>query len=100
MYLDGGWQTLVDGLLAIAKNANTKIVMDKKAISVKRTDSSGWQVLLSDKTQVSAKIVVIAADPMDAYSLFDDKELNPYAWSVWMLLLAVFQTRTHCLLWG
>ncbi|MFL6407700.1 MAG: phytoene desaturase family protein [Nitrososphaeraceae archaeon] len=74
MYLDGGWQTLVDGLLTVAKNANARIVMGKKAISVKRTDSSGWQVLLSDKTQVSAKIVVIAAGPMDAYSLFDDKE--------------------------
>ena len=74
MYVDGGWQTLVDGLLTVAKNANARIVMDKKAISVKRTDSSGWQVLLSDKTQVSAKIVVIAAGPMDAYSLFDDKE--------------------------
>jgi hypothetical protein len=48
--------------------------MDKKAISMKRTDSSGWQVLLSDKTQVSAKIVVIAAGPMDVYSLFDEKE--------------------------
>jgi phytoene dehydrogenase-like protein len=75
MYVDGGWQTLVDGLLTVAKNANARIVMDKKAISVKRTDSSsGWQVLLSDKTQVSAKIVVIAAGPMDAYSLFDEKE--------------------------
>jgi phytoene dehydrogenase-like protein len=74
MYLNGGWQTLVDGLLTVAKNANARIVMEKKAISVKRTDSSGWQVLLSDKTQVSAKIVVIAAGPMDAYSLFDDKE--------------------------
>jgi phytoene dehydrogenase-like protein len=74
MYLDGGWQTLVNGLLTVAKNANARIVMGKKAISVKRTDSSGWQVLLSDKTQVSAKIVVIAAGPMDAYSLFDDKE--------------------------
>jgi phytoene dehydrogenase-like protein len=74
MYLDGGWQTLVDGLLTVAKNANARIVMGKKAISVKRTDSSGWQVLLSDKTQVSAKIVVIAAGPTDAYSLFDDKE--------------------------
>jgi phytoene dehydrogenase-like protein len=74
MYVDGGWQILVDGLLTIAKNANARIVMEKKAISVKRTDSSGWQVLLSDKTQVSAKIVVIAAGPMDAYSLFDDKE--------------------------
>ena len=74
MYVDGGWQTLVDGLLTVAKNANARIVMDKKAINVKRTDSSGWQVLLSDKTQVSAKIVVIAAGPMDAYSLFDEKE--------------------------
>jgi phytoene dehydrogenase-like protein len=74
MYVDGGWQTLVDGLLTVAKNANARIVMDKKAISVKRTDSSGYQVLLSDKTQVSAKIVVVAAGPMDAFSLFDDKE--------------------------
>jgi phytoene dehydrogenase-like protein len=74
MYLDGGWQTLVDGLITVAKNANARIVMGKKAIKVKRTDSSGWQVLLSDKTEVSAKIVVIAAGPNDAYSLFDDNE--------------------------
>src|SRR5918995_2595086 len=74
MYVDGGWQTLVDGLLTVAKNANARIVMDKKAISMKRTDSSRWQVLLSDKTEVSAKIVVIAAGPNDTYSLFDDNE--------------------------
>jgi len=75
MYLDGGWQTLIDGLLTVAKNSNARIVMGKKAIKVKRTDSSsGWQVLLSDKTEVSAKIVVIAAGPNDAYSLFDDNE--------------------------
>ena len=74
MYLDGGWQTIVDGLLTVAKNANARIVMGKKAIKVKRIDSSGWKVLLSDKTEVSAKIVVIAAGPNDAYSLFDDNE--------------------------
>ena len=74
MYLDGGWQTLVDGLLTVAKNANARIVMGKKVIKVKRTDSSGWQVLLDNKTEVSAKIVVIAAGPNDAYSLFDDNE--------------------------
>jgi phytoene dehydrogenase-like protein len=74
MYLDGGWQTLVDGLLTVAKNANAGIVMGKKAIRVKRSDSSRWQVLLEDKTEVSAKIVVIAAGPKDAYSLFDDNE--------------------------
>jgi len=74
MYLDGGLQTLVDGLLTVAKNANARIVMGKKAIKVKRTDSSGWQVLLDNKTEVSAKAVVIAAGPNDAYSLFDDNE--------------------------
>jgi phytoene dehydrogenase-like protein len=74
MYLDGGWQTLVDGLLTVAKNANARIVMGKKATRVKRADSSGWLITLSDKTQVSAKTVVIAAGPNDAYSLFDDKE--------------------------
>jgi phytoene dehydrogenase-like protein len=73
MYLDGGWQTLVDGLLTAAKNAKARIVMRKKVTRVKRTDS-GWQVTLSDKTQVSAKIVVIAAGPKDAYSLFHDDE--------------------------
>ena len=73
-YLDGGWQTLVDGLLTVAKNANTRIVMGKKVTRIKRTNSSAWQVLLSDKTEVSAKIVVIAAGPNDAYSLFDDNE--------------------------
>src|SRR5215831_6935940 len=71
MYLDGGWQTLVDGLLTVAKNANARIVMGKKAIKVKRNnDSSGWQVLLDNKTEVSAKTVVIAAGPNDAYNLF------------------------------
>ena len=74
MYLDGGWQTLVDGLLKVIKNANGTIVMGEKVTRVKRTDSSGWLVLLSNKTQVSAKIVVIAAGPMDAYSLFDDND--------------------------
>ena len=74
MYLDGGWQTLVDGLLTVAKNANARIVMGEKATKVKKNDSSGWRVLLSDKTEVSAKIVVIAAGPMDAYNLFDENE--------------------------
>lgn len=55
----------------------------KKAIRVeKRTkdsdsdssSSSEWLVTLSNKTQVSAKIVVIAVGPKDAYSLFHDNE--------------------------
>ena len=80
MYVDGGWQTLVDGLLNAAKEHKARIVMGKKATRIERrakdssSSSSEWQVTLSDRTQVSAKIVVIAAGPKDAYSLFHDKE--------------------------
>jgi hypothetical protein len=31
MYVDGGWQTFVDGLLTVPKNANARIIMGKKA---------------------------------------------------------------------
>jgi len=79
MYVDGGWQTLVDGLLNAAKEHNARIMMGKKATRIERrtkdsSSSSEWLVTLSDKTQVSAKIVVIAAGPKDAYNLFNDKE--------------------------
>ncbi|MFZ0263634.1 MAG: FAD-dependent oxidoreductase, partial [Nitrososphaeraceae archaeon] len=74
MYVDGGWQTFVDGLQTAAKNANARIIMGKKATKVKRADPSGWLITLSDKTQVSAKIVVMAAGPKEIYSLFDDNE--------------------------
>jgi phytoene dehydrogenase-like protein len=78
MYLDGGWQTLVDGLLTVAKNHKARIVMGKKATRVERrtegSSSSEWLVTLSDKTQVSARIVVIAVGPKDAYSLLNDNE--------------------------
>jgi phytoene dehydrogenase-like protein len=73
MYLDGGWQTLVDGLVAAATNANARIAMGKKATNVQRSNS-GWLVSLSDHTQISAKILVIATGPKDAHTLFPDGE--------------------------
>jgi phytoene dehydrogenase-like protein len=73
MYLDGGWQTLVDGLITVATNAKARIVRGKKATKVQRSNS-GWLVSLSDHTQISAKILVIAAGPRDAYALFHDGE--------------------------
>ena len=73
MYLDGGWQTIVDGLVTVATNAKANIVRGKKATNVQRSNS-GWQVTLSDHSQISAKIVVIAAGPREAYALFQDNE--------------------------
>jgi phytoene dehydrogenase-like protein len=73
MYLDGGWQTTVDGLVTAATNAKARIVRGKKATKVQRSNS-GWQVTLSDHSQISAKILVIAAGPRDAHALFHDGE--------------------------
>jgi phytoene dehydrogenase-like protein len=73
MYLDGGWQTLVDGLVAAATNAKARIVMGKKAVKVQRSNSE-WMATLSDRTQISAKVLVIATGPKDAYGLFHDGE--------------------------
>jgi phytoene dehydrogenase-like protein len=47
MYLDGGWQTLVDGLVAAATNVKARVVMGKKAVKVQRSNSE-WIVTLSD----------------------------------------------------
>jgi phytoene dehydrogenase-like protein len=74
MYLDGGWQTLVDGLLTVATNAKAKIIRGKKATKVQRSSNSGWLVSLSDHTQIPAKILVIAAGPREAHALFHDGE--------------------------
>ncbi len=73
MYLDGGWQTLVDGLVAAAKNAKVTIVMGKKAAKLQR-NGSGWLVTLSDQSQVSARVLVIATGPHEAEALFHDGE--------------------------
>ena len=74
MYFNHGWQTLVDGLVTVAKNAGVRIILGEKVTKLKKTDSSGWQVFLSNKTEVYAKTVVIAAGPMDALNLFDENE--------------------------
>jgi phytoene dehydrogenase-like protein len=73
MYLDRGWQTLVDGLAAAAKNAKVRIVMGKKATKLQKSDYN-WLVTLSDHSQVSAKIVVIATGPREADALFHEGE--------------------------
>ncbi len=73
IYLDRGWQTLVDGLVAAAEGAKARIVMGKKATKVQR-NGPGWRVTLVDQSQISAKILVIASGPNEAQALFHDGE--------------------------
>jgi phytoene dehydrogenase-like protein len=78
IYLDGGWQTLVNGLVAVAQDAKVRIVKGKRVVDVveqgdssnSRSLASSWRIHLSDGTRVSASILIIAGSPRDAYELF------------------------------
>lgn len=78
IYLDGGWQTLVNGLVAVAQDAKVRIVKGKRVVDVveqedssnSRSLASSWRIHLSDGTRISASILIIAGSPRDAYELF------------------------------
>ena len=60
IYLDGGWQTLVDGLLVEAQKAKVQVITGKKVVEVKHTidvstlTSSSWRLHVSDGSRISA----------------------------------------------
>ena len=68
LYLDGGWQTLVDGLRAAAEAAGVRIVAGSRVESVVG-DAAARGVRLTDGAVVSAGAVVIAAGPLEAAAL-------------------------------
>jgi phytoene dehydrogenase-like protein len=61
LYLDGGWQTLVDGLLARAREAGVDI---RTRTAVGGVEAGPWpEVRLADGARLRADAVLIAADP-------------------------------------
>jgi phytoene dehydrogenase-like protein len=79
LYVDEGWQTLVDGLRDAALDAgekNVQILTGKKAVGVKQRSNGAWTADLSDGSQINATSLVIATSPSDAYRLFS-KEQRP-----------------------
>ena len=80
IYLDNGWQTLVEGLALKAKSYGAKIISNKKVISVE-FDDAVRNITLSDGTKVEASIVILATPPSIASSLLGKKvpELEKFA---------------------
>jgi phytoene dehydrogenase-like protein len=72
LYIDGGWQTLVDGLVADARQAGVTIRTGVRAQSVNHTANHVTGVTLDDGTTLSASAVIIAAAPGDASRLLDN----------------------------
>jgi phytoene dehydrogenase-like protein len=67
-YLDGGWQTLVDGLRAAAEAAGVRIVARARVVAVLR-DAAVRGVRLADGATWAADAVLVAASPAAARAL-------------------------------
>jgi phytoene dehydrogenase-like protein len=68
-YLDGGWQTLVDGLRRIAQAAGVAVRPQARAVAVRRTARGVTGVTLADGTNLATPSVVLAVDPETARAL-------------------------------
>jgi phytoene dehydrogenase-like protein len=78
-YLDGGWQTLVEGLRAAAERAGARIEGGAKASAVRAEPGAPFRVAL-DGREIAAKRVVIAASPAVARGLVpSDAALQRFA---------------------
>jgi len=72
LYLDGGWQTIVDGLARGARQAGAEIrtgVPAAAVLSERRTSNGDATVRLSDGSTLRASAVIIAAPPADVDAL-------------------------------
>jgi phytoene dehydrogenase-like protein len=69
-YLDGGWQTIVEGLRAVATAAGAEIVTGVRVTGIEH-DGAVRAVRLADGSLRPAATVVIAGTPGDAAALMD-----------------------------
>jgi phytoene dehydrogenase-like protein len=80
VYLDRGWQTLVDGLVAAAQKAKVRIITGKRVVEVKHnlnsstitssTSSPSWRIHTSDGSALSGSTLIVTGNPRDVYELF------------------------------
>jgi phytoene dehydrogenase-like protein len=78
LYVDGGWQTLVDGLRIAAEKAGVR-VMVRSAVTAVERHGTGCEVCLADGSRLEAPAVVIAVAPQAAAALLADGALSRVA---------------------
>ncbi len=80
LYLDGGWQTLVDGLREAALRARVEIETGLRVESVMRDPTGAVEAIyLADGSKVSASTVVVASSPAVAIALVEGAERTSLA---------------------
>lgn len=70
-YVDGGWQTLVDGLLDAARAAGVTIHTGARVQAVEQTNGRVTGIRLDNNRLVRANSVIVAGSPADASRLVD-----------------------------
>ncbi|GHO97413.1 dehydrogenase [Reticulibacter mediterranei] len=71
LYIDGGWQTLVDGLYQAALQAGVCIRSGTRVTAVRTQDGQAKGVQLLDESVVAASCVILATGPDDAAKLVE-----------------------------
>ncbi len=69
-YLDGGWQTLVDGLYGAAAQAGVRLQSHARAATV-RAQGARWTVEVADGEAIDAAAVILAIGPEEAAAVLD-----------------------------
>ena len=75
LYLDDGWQTLVDGLRRAAEGVGARIVTNAKVASIIEEDGAVRGVRLEDGTSTATSAVILANGPKAASGLAKDPSL-------------------------
>ena len=80
LYLNGGWQTLVDGLRSVADSAGVMIETGQRIVAVTH-DAAVRGVRLTDGSSVSVAAVVVTGSPEDAAALLADENTSLHRWA-------------------
>ncbi|HYD47537.1 MAG TPA: NAD(P)/FAD-dependent oxidoreductase [Terriglobales bacterium] len=80
LYLDGGWQTLVDGLRERAVSAGASLVTGARVAELEHRHGIVEAVRLADGRRIVTDAVVIAGSPGDAAALLPQSE-RAQAWA-------------------
>jgi phytoene dehydrogenase-like protein len=71
LYLDGGWQTLVDGVRRAAEEAGVRIVAGARVAQLEHNNAVR-AIVLADGSRHTARAVILAVDPATALAVLGD----------------------------
>lgn len=69
LYLDGGWQTLVDELVASSSSAGVRLSTGERVAAVNPNERGAWDVVTSARTVQARSVVIAAGGPQAARAI-------------------------------